>query len=180
MHVQSKTVDMSEESTVPNETVKLNISGTIFQVMVSTLHRFPNSRLSKLINQLSDEEHIFYFDQDPWMFGHVLRCYRSGEIHVPKQICGHDFLKELEFWEIPVSMVSPCCWPTLYQADVNVEILNKLAEVTSESESAPLNKKVLSVRDKLWNFLDNPNSSLAAKVRNNISTGVSVTFLLKL
>ena len=162
VRVQSKTAEMMEESI--NDTVKLNISGTLFQVKASTLQRFPNSRLSKLLTQVSNDEQTFYFDQDPWLFGHVLRCYRSGEIHVPKQICGHEFLKELEFWEIPVSMVSPCCWPTLYQADVNVEILKKLAEVTSESDSVLVNRKPLSVGEKLWNFLDNPNYSLAAKV----------------
>ena len=83
VRVQSKTADIMEEST--NDTVKLNISGTLFQVKASTLQRFPNSRLSKLLSQVSNDEQTFYFDQDPWMFGHVLRCYRSGEIHVPKQ-----------------------------------------------------------------------------------------------
>ena len=164
MHVQSNMADMTEESI--NDTAKLNISGTIFQVKVSTLQRFPNSRLSKLLSQVStsDEEQPFYYDQDPWMFGYILRCCRSGEVHVPKHICGHDFLKELEFWGIPLTKVSPCCWPTLYQADVNVEIFQKLTKVTSESDAVSVSSKTLSVREKLWNFLNNPNYSIAAKV----------------
>ena len=146
--------------------LQLNISGTIFHVQASTLLRFPNSRLAKLVEESSssNKSRSFYFDQDAAMFGHILRCFRSGEIHVPTTVCPRDFLRELDFWGVPVEKIAPCCWPTFYKADDILETLQKLTEVTTQSDTVEINREKLSIRQKMWLFLDNPNYSNGAKV----------------
>ena len=149
--------------TTPRDTLNINVSGTLFQVQATTLLRFPNSRLAQIAKERSatKKEESIYLDQDAELFGHILRCCRSGEVHVPTTICPHEFLKELEFWGVPVSNILPCCWPAFYKADDKVTILEKLAGVTDD---VPPEKRLLSCREKIWLFLDNPNYSLGAKV----------------
>ena len=145
--------------------ISINVSGTTFQVKASTLLRFPNSRLADLVLKHSAcTGQSFYFDQDPAIFGHILRCCRSGEVHIPQTICPREFLKEIEFWKLPLDKVSPCCWPTFYRADDILETLEKLKEVTSEICDRPTNNNVRSFRNKVWLFLENPNYSKGAKV----------------
>lgn len=150
---------------IPSNTLRINISGTIFQVQLSTLLRFPNSRLAKIAedHSVSGETNVIYFDQDATLFSHVLRCCRSGEVHVPALICPREFLKELQFWGIPLEKISPCCWPTFYKAEEILNTLGKLKNVTASSEEYKNTKKT-SVREKIWLFLDDPNYSYAAKV----------------
>ena len=98
------------------------------------------------------------------MFGHILRCCRSGEIHIPTTVCPREFLKVMEFWKIPVEKISPCCWPTFYKADDILETLEKLKAVTSESLDIPPDSDMSSFRKKLWLLLESPNYSSGAKV----------------
>ena len=63
----------SEEESQP-QTIRMNISGTMFQVQLSTLRRFPESRLAKLAEDDSVLTKTVYFDQDATLFGHILRC----------------------------------------------------------------------------------------------------------
>ena len=148
------------------DTLQINISGTIFQVQVSTLQRFPNSRLANLVDNTptSHKNTALYFDQDAMLFGYILGCCRSGEVHVPTTVCPNEFLKELIYWGIPVKNIAPCCLPTFYKVYDSVEILEKLTEVTSQSCDSSFNKTLLSVKEKLWQFLDDPCYSLGAKV----------------
>ena len=162
--IQEFSADSEEES--PARTMRINISGTIFQVQLSTLRRFPNSRLAKLAEDysVSNKKNTVYFDQDAILFGDILRCCRMGEVHVPALVCPRVFLKQMEFWGIPVQKIAPCCWPTVYKTDSILNSLDKLTEVTSQSPEEHKKNKGLSRVEKLWLFLDNPNYSKAAKV----------------
>ena len=153
-----------EQINTPN-IVTIDLSGTIFKVRTSTLLRFPNSRLANLVNDNSTSNKTdFYFDQDATLFGHILRCCRSGEVHVPPMVCPREFLNELKFWKIPIEKISPCCWPAFYKADDIMESLETLNAVTSDPCDMTSDIHVSSFRRKLWLFLDNPNYSLGAKV----------------
>ena len=146
------------------DTVRINISGTIFQIQPSTLLRFPNSRLAKLASsEKTTDKKTFYFDQDATLFGHILRCCRSGEVHVPSLICPREFMRELQYWDIPVEKIAPCCWPTFYRADDVLETLEKVTEVTSQSEVPRLDTD-LSLQERIWRFMDDPYYSKASKV----------------
>ena len=69
--IQTFSVDSEDESQPPM--VRMNIAGTIFQVELSTLRRFPDSRLAKLTENDVILKKTVYFDQDATLFGHILR-----------------------------------------------------------------------------------------------------------
>ena len=161
-----KEISADSEEEPPTRTMRINISGTIFQVQLSTLRRFPDSRLAKLAEDysVSISKNTVYFDQDATLFGDILRCCRTGEVHIPAFVCPRVFLKQMEFWGIPVQKIAPCCWPTVYKTDSILNSLDKLTEVTSQSPEERKKNKGLSRVEKLWLFLDKPNYSNAAKV----------------
>ena len=84
---------------------------------------------------------------------------------MPGMVCPREFLREMEFWGIPVKNIAPCCWPTFYKTDFILNILDKLTEVTSQTTPEEHRKsKDLTRVQNIWLFLDNPNYSNTAKV----------------
>ena len=98
--------------------MKFNVGGKIFEVFANTLARYPDSRLAKL-NEESESFYSgtgeYFFDRNPVIFEAVLEAYRSGELHIPREYCSSIVKRELEFWEISPTVLSPCCWKTFYR-----------------------------------------------------------------
>ena len=98
--------------------VKFNVGGKLFECYFVTLKRFPESRLAKLddksINFHSDSNE-FFFDRNSLAFEAILEACRTGELHMPRDLCNATIQRELEFWGISPSYLSPCCWKTFYR-----------------------------------------------------------------
>ena len=98
--------------------VKFNIGGKVFECYSETLQRFPDSRLAKIgessnvFHPGSDE---FFFDRSPVVFEAILEACRTGELHMPRGLCNSTLQRELEFWNISSSNLSPCCWKSFYR-----------------------------------------------------------------
>ncbi|WAR22692.1 KCNA2-like protein [Mya arenaria] len=164
--------------------VKLNVGGTVFQVERSTLNVIPGSLLSSLDNIQSRYEKTtdcYYFDRDPVSFCHVLNAYRDGELHVTRDVCPQQFRRDLEFWGLTLDLLAPCCWKYFYEAmedvDTLTSIMDRLKHHKSMSRVANTQTNQLTqdkpdggLTDpnnfsfKLWMFLEEPTSSLAAKL----------------
>ncbi|PIO71060.1 K+ channel tetramerization domain protein, partial [Teladorsagia circumcincta] len=86
-----------------NRRVKLNVGGQIFETTVGTLCRVPNTRLSRLvdnIDRLNDGSEIF-IDHDPKYFPMVLNFLRDGRIPLPDNITEIDQLRwEAQYFEL--------------------------------------------------------------------------------
>ncbi|XP_053383341.1 potassium voltage-gated channel subfamily S member 2-like [Mercenaria mercenaria] len=154
------------------ETVRLNIGGTIFKCCKKTLNAFPGSKLDKLDEQKDDfdlEENEFYFDRNPLLFAYILDAFRKGAVHIPNDSCGTTFKKELEFWEIPLRKVAPCCLEALYRSEDDIEKMDSL--MNNEKQTPGVNvirQEKPSFRKRLWLFLDDPSSSRIAQVWSTI------------
>ena len=62
--------------------IYINIGGTQFVTLLTTLHRFPNTRLPKLVLNKVDaelEKNEFFFDRNPVFFNYILDYYRTGK-----------------------------------------------------------------------------------------------------
>lgn len=91
----------------------LNVGGTRFETLKSTLKKLPATRLSKLTEQLSYYDPIlneYFFDRHPGVFSQVLNYYRTGRLHYPTNVCGPLFEDELSYWGLQREDVEPCCW----------------------------------------------------------------------
>lgn len=148
--------------------IRLNIGGTCFQTFCETLQTFPESKLanlSKLSSFYDAENDEYFFDRNPVLFAFILDSYHKEEIHLPSDICGPTFKKELEFWELSLSHVAPCCWEAFYKSEDDIETVNKLLVNYTQNEKMCLmmdHKK--QWRRKLWLFLEDPKSSHLATV----------------
>lgn len=149
--------------------ISLNIGGTIFQCRAETLKTFPDSLLAHLdegTEHYNFEKAEYYFDRNPLLFAYILDASRKGTIHLPKNQCGVTFREELDFWNISPRHVSPCCWEALYRSEEDVSTMKKLIKNMKENtNTCLLLKEDVSLRQKIWLFLDEPSSSRAALVR---------------
>ena len=108
---------MSESQKVNRDRVLINIGGLRHETYRSTLKNIPDTRLSWIAEEsathspeydpLSGE---FFFDRHPQVFSHILNYYRTGNLHVPYDVCGPLFEEELQYWGIDDSQVESCCW----------------------------------------------------------------------
>ena len=155
------------------ETVIINVGGLKHEVLLTTLHRLPNSKLAdlqKLAHYFRREKNEYYFDRNPVIFADILNVYRTGELHVPHGMCGISFKKELDFWGLDETMIEECCW-IKYCTDMKTK---KIARLFSELFSFPKNNvpntgKRLGfrarIRSRVWHFMEYPSSSVKAQVR---------------
>lgn len=160
--------------------IKINVGGTVFSTLGTTLQSIPGSKLASLETHMDEhydlENKEYYFDRDPNIFNSILNLYRTGSLHLPKDVCGIQFQKELEYWGIPPTMISNCCWETYYKPMDDIELFEYLSEEFCQPEMKSVKyesvatdqKNIISHcnawRKRIWVFLMNPNSSIYAKV----------------
>ncbi|XP_050409525.1 potassium voltage-gated channel protein Shaw-like [Patella vulgata] len=174
-----------------NNRVVINVGGTRFETYRSTLKNIPDTRLSWITEttvQTPDCDNVkgeYYFDRHPGVFNMILNYYRIGKLHAPTDVCGPMFEEELAFWGIDEKQIEPCCWSTYRAhrdaqetlakfdgvdftdgADDDTEISEEIAMRFGIVEEVKLSEKSIWVRwkPKIWNLLEEPNSSKAAKV----------------
>ncbi|CAG2227497.1 KCNC1 [Mytilus edulis] len=149
--------------------VHINVGGTLFQTKLSTLHRFPETLLGSITTTsefYNEENKYFYFDRNPELFNTVLDYYRNGVIHLPTHLCGWLWKSELEFWRIPLTDISECCFQTYIKYEEKEATAAKLREIfatkplTMTHLLTPINK----IRHKVWMLIDEPTSSTYARV----------------
>ncbi|XP_060575754.1 potassium voltage-gated channel protein Shaw-like [Ruditapes philippinarum] len=159
--------------------IKLNVGGTIFQCYAGTLKTFPDSVLAHLDENADHyvaDTNEYFFDRDPLTFYHILNASRKGSIHLPKDMCGTTFREELEFWKISPRFVAPCCWEALHKSEEDVSTMQKLIQnIKQNTNTCLLLKPDVDLKQRIWLFLDEPDSSKYAYV-----WGVFVSLLIVL
>ena len=159
--------------------IEINICGTIFMTKRSTLKAISGSYLSNL----DDSKQKYFFDKDPVLFRHILNAHREGIIHVPRDVCPLLFKKEILFWNLPLSLVAPCCWKYLYEAETEVEAFkilfqeqdhyhsqNKVDPVQNDIKHALFTDECMINRRDCWN-------SMSQKSHENYPTASSRLWL---
>ena len=103
--IGKKTKEVSKLLQNPNESVKLNVGGVIFQTSHSTLLKEPESALAGIVtggNKLAkDQDGCYFIDRDARRFKHILNYLRDGEIpsKVAKEM-GEELLAEAKYFGI--------------------------------------------------------------------------------
>ncbi|XP_063397593.1 potassium voltage-gated channel subfamily C member 3-like [Mytilus trossulus] len=149
--------------------IHINVGGTLFHTKLSTLQRFPETLLGSITTTsefYNGENKYFYFDRNPELFNTILDYYRNGVIHLPTHLCGWLWKSELEFWRIPLTNISECCFQTYIKYEEKEATAAKLREIFAKKPLAmthlltPINK----IRQKVWMLIDEPTSSTYARV----------------
>ncbi|KAM4588035.1 delayed-rectifier potassium channel regulatory subunit KCNS2 isoform 3-T3 [Odontesthes bonariensis] len=101
--------------------VNVNVGGLKRSLCSSTLKKFPDTRLGKLLACDSEEDILqvcddydvqqkeFYFDRNPGLFPYVLHFYQTGKLHVMEELCVFSFSQEIEYWGINEFFLDTCC-----------------------------------------------------------------------
>ncbi|KAG7236583.1 hypothetical protein INR49_000768, partial [Caranx melampygus] len=101
--------------------VHVNVGGLKRSLCSSTLKKFPDTRLGKLLACDSEEDILqvcddydvhqkeFYFDRNPGLFPYVLHFYQTGKLHIMEELCVFSFSQEIEYWGINEFFLDSCC-----------------------------------------------------------------------
>lgn len=159
--------------------ITLNVGGCVTQTRSTTLKAVGVGRLASLSPE--DESYLphsgqYFFDRDPDFFARVIRFYRTGELHIPENCCARVVREELAFWQLSDTWLADCCWRSYsrksQQIDVNDSLTKQFAHISTRPVKDADNQ---SVRTTIWNILECPSSSLAAKV---ISPSIAYVYAL--
>ena len=152
----------------------LNVSGCKFRINEYYLKQYPETLLGsadreKYYDQVRTE---YFFDRDPHIFRHIFNFYKSGNLHYSQQDCHESFMDELKFFRMKVADVSACCCDALM--DNCTVAAAKGGNKTVQRENTVQKVVPQTFRQKLWLFVEEPQSSIAAKVCYYISCTVII------
>ncbi|XP_060599103.1 potassium voltage-gated channel protein Shaw-like isoform X3 [Ruditapes philippinarum] len=156
------------------ETVIINVGGNVFETFRSTLKRFKTCKLAderEMLKYFRPDKGDYFFDRDPYAFNIIMNYLRYGDLHLPTNLCGPALMREFQYWGIDEQEIERCCFQPYNTWKTQTKSLEKLEydrkQSTTQTDLAH-DRKSKSVwrrlRAVIWPFLQDPSSSVAAKI----------------
>ncbi|XP_042333752.1 potassium voltage-gated channel subfamily V member 2-like [Sceloporus undulatus] len=162
--------------------LNLNVGGKCFQIACKVAAKYPVTRIGQLAlstdpmkkltlcDDYSVPKNEYFFDRDPLIFHYVYHFYRSGVMWVMEEMCPSNFVEEIEYWGIHMKYAQRCCRILFEEKqDELAEYLKVQRELEAELEPVEREehfegKFLGGFRKAVWNLIENPYSSIPAKV----------------
>ncbi|XP_029645925.1 potassium voltage-gated channel protein Shaw-like [Octopus sinensis] len=184
--VNFKTLEIAVAPDPNAGTLLLNVGGQIFETYRSTLNKHNNTNLSNemFLQKFYRERHKdYFFDRDPVCFRSILEYLRTGQLHLPSNVCGPALKKELDFWGISENLIEGCCWNiydswnSTYESLLRFDRDRKAMFATDELDISQMTS-LQRFKNTLWNILSNHNYSFLSKVYGIISLSFVIVSIL--
>lgn len=109
----------------------------------------------------------FYFDRQSRSFSCILDFYRTGKLHLADDLCVMSFKDDLDYWQIEDYNLDSCCQQRYHQRRDNVfeEMKKEMESLKEHDEELFGNSQVERYQKFVWDLLEKPQTSLAARVR---------------
>ena len=172
-----------------NKRVTLNVGGVRHEVMWKILENVPRTRLGKLAAQGVNHEKImelcdayslvdneYFFDRHPRSFNSILNFYRTGTLHVVDEMCVMAFSDDLEYWKIEEIYLESCCQNKFNTRKefIEDEMKKEAANIKKEVEEDFGTGKFAKYQRCLWDLIEKPHTSTAAKVKFRYSKKATI------
>lgn len=167
-----------------NQRVTLNVGGERHDVMWRALETIPKSRLGRLALEGHDHDTIleyvdsyslvdneYFFDRHPRAFKSILNYYRTGKLHIVDEMCVMAFADDLDYWGIEDLHLETCCQAKFNSRKeaVEDEMKKEITQLKKEEPDIFEDTRCGRYQEFLWNLLEKPDTSLAAKIVSIIS-----------
>uniref|UniRef100_A0A3Q2Z8V5 Potassium voltage-gated channel modifier subfamily V member 2 n=1 Tax=Hippocampus comes TaxID=109280 RepID=A0A3Q2Z8V5_HIPCM len=143
--------------------------------------RYPKTRLGRLATstdhnrklELCDDYIVhsneFFFDRDPTIFQNIFNFYRTGVLWIKDELCPRNFLEEINYWGVRIKNSHRCCRISFEERQdeltEQLKIQKQLMMVAMEEDEALYKNMIFGrTRWKIWNMMEKPFSSIAAKL----------------
>ncbi|XP_068944251.1 potassium voltage-gated channel subfamily V member 2 [Petaurus breviceps papuanus] len=166
-----------------SSTLKVNVGGQSYSLDYRGLLCYPKTRLGRLATSSSRSRQLslcddyvaqadeYFFDRDPAVFQLVYNFYASGVMLVRDELCPRSFLEELGYWGVRLKYTPRCCRICFEERrdelSEQLKIQRELRAQAQVEEAEELFRDMRyygPLRRRLWNLLEKPFSSVAAKV----------------
>ncbi|XP_063736156.1 potassium voltage-gated channel subfamily V member 1 isoform X2 [Eleginops maclovinus] len=170
----------------------VNVGGSRYVLSRELLASHPETRLGKLarcsresVLELCDDadflENEFFFDRNSQTFQYVMNFYRTGHLHVREELCEISFLQEIEYWGIDELCIDLCCRERYHRRKEQKETLNVQPEFEPEDDDEDfVGAACPAFRRRLWDLLEKPKSSRAARTFGLLSFSLVVLSVINM
>ncbi|XP_008586559.1 PREDICTED: potassium voltage-gated channel subfamily V member 2 [Galeopterus variegatus] len=169
-------------SPTPSSTLNVNVGGHSYRLDCCELAGHPKTRLGRLATSTSRSRQLglcddyeeqrdeYFFDRDPAVFQLVYNFYASGVLLVQDELCPRSFLEELGYWGVRLKYTPRCCRIAFEERrDELSEQLKIQRELRAQAQAEEAEELFRDMRfygpqrRRLWNLMEKPFSSVAAK-----------------
>jgi potassium channel subfamily V protein 2 len=179
--------------------LKVNVGGHSYQLDYCELASYPKTRLGRLATSTSRSRQLglcddyeaqtdeYFFDRDPAVFQLIYNFYTTGVLLVLDELCPRSFLEELGYWGVRLKYTPRCCRICFEERrDELSEQLKIQRELRAQAQAEEAEELFSDMRfygpqrRRLWNLMEKPFSSVAAKamgVASNLFVLISVVAL---
>ncbi|KAL2084530.1 hypothetical protein ACEWY4_020048 [Coilia grayii] len=160
----------------------INVGGSRYILSHELLASYPETRLGKLALSTRDSaldlcddadllENEFFFDRNSQTFQYIMNFYKTGHLHVREELCVVSFLQEIEYWGIDELRIDSCCRDKYYRRKEMKESLDirQDEDVIDSEEEDFTGVMCQDLRQRLWDLMEKPDSSPAAKTFGTLS-----------
>ncbi|XP_047455073.1 potassium voltage-gated channel subfamily V member 1 [Mugil cephalus] len=171
----------------------INVGGSRFVLSQDVLASYPDTRLGKLAScgpdsalELCDDadllENEFFFDRSSQTFQYVMQFYRTGLLHVREELCEISFLQEIQYWGIEELHIAPCCRERYHRRKEQKKTLDVGQDLEDEDDVDEdfMGAVCPGLRRHLWDLLEKPGSSRAARTFGSLSAFFVVVSLVNM